>query len=265
MQSFTREIDSLPASDILFSICTLVTNKEEYTEMVDSFLKAGFDQESCEYQYIDNSTRNKYDAFYGLNRFLSMARGKYIILSHQDILLSHDNRSKLEQCIEEVNLKFSDWALLGNAGGISIGRNASKIVSADGKINQEENLPAQVTSLDENFIVVKKEANLGLSHDLKGYHLYGTDLCITAGVLGYKAYVIDFLLTHKSFGKPGKDFYQLKKGLIKKYKKAFSDKFIQTTITRLFISGSSIKAILYNSKPVFKLVAIYQKLCRQSS
>jgi len=262
MHSFTREIDSIPASPIQFSICTLVTNKAEYEEMVESFLKAEFDQVSCEYLYIDNSARNKHDAFSGLDRFLTQANGRYIILCHQDILLSHDKKSKLEQCIDEVNQKYPDWALLGNAGGVSIRKNASKIVTADGKLHHEEILPAEVKSLDENFIVVKKDANLGLSHDLKGYHLYGTDLCLIAGVRGYKAYVIDFLLTHKSFGKPGKDFYRLKKDLIRKYKKAFSGKFIQTTITRLFISGSSVKILIFNSRPVFKLVALYQKIRR---
>jgi hypothetical protein len=262
MHSFTREIDSIPVSSIQFSICTLVTNKAEYEEMVDSFLKAEFDQTSCEYLYIDNSTRNKHDAFSGLNRFLTIAKGKYIILCHQDILLSHDKRSKLEQCIDEVNQKCPDWALLGNAGGVSIRKNASKIVTADGKLHHEEILPAEVKSLDENFIVVRKDANLGLSHDLKGYHLYGTDLCLVAGVRGYKAYVIDFLLSHKSFGKPGEDFYHIRKSLIRKYKKAFSGKFIQTTITRLFISGSSFKSSLYNSKPILRLVNLYHKVTK---
>ncbi|HXA02808.1 MAG TPA: hypothetical protein VNW99_12515 [Cytophagaceae bacterium] len=265
MHPFIKEIESIPSSAFRFSICTMVTDKAEYEEMVDSFLKAGFDQASCEYLYIDNSIENKYDAYEGLNRFLSIAAGKYIILCHQDILLNHDNRSKLEQCIEDANQKFPDWALLGNAGGISIKRNASKIVSADGKIHQEEKLPAEVKSLDENFILIKKAANLGLSHDLNGYHLYGTDLCLIAGVIGYKAYVIDFLLTHKSFGNPGKDFYSLKNAFIRKYKGAFGGKFIRTTITKVFIGGSSFKSIIYNSKTVFKLISLYHKILSKPS
>ena len=53
-------------------------------------------------------------------------------------------------------------------------------------------LPAKVHTLDENFIVVRRAANLSLSHDLDGFHLYGTDLCLIADVLGGNRYVIDF-------------------------------------------------------------------------
>ncbi|MFL5729197.1 MAG: hypothetical protein ACJ75J_06895 [Cytophagaceae bacterium] len=264
MHPFTKELDTIRPSDFIFSICTMVTDKAEYEEMVSSFLEAGFDQQTCEYLYLDNSSGNKHEAYEGLNRLLSAAQGKYIILCHQDILLNHDKRTKLEECIKAMHENHPDWALLGNAGGISIKRNASRIVGADGKVNHEDTLPAEVGSLDENFILVKRAANLGLSHDLKGYHLYGTDLCLIAATLGYKAYVIDFLLTHKSFGNPGKEFYEVKKNFIKKYKEAFRSRFIQTTITKLFLGGSSIKSKLYNSRPVFKVVSILARLRRQS-
>jgi hypothetical protein len=236
----------------------------EYREMISSCLEAGFGQADCEYLYIDNSAGNKYEAYEGLNKFLSSAKGKYIILCHQDILMNHDKRAKLEQCIEEMENKFPDWALLGNAGGVRIKWIASNIEDDLGKISHEKNLPLEVKSLDENFILIKKDANLGLSHDLRGYHFYGTDLCLIAGILGYKAYVIDFLLTHKSSGNPGKEFYRLKHDFIKKYKRALGGKFIQTTITKVFIGGSFFKSIIYNSRPAFKLAAIYQKFRGQS-
>jgi hypothetical protein len=265
MYSFPREIDSIDPHPLKFSICTLVNNKVEYDEMISSFLTAGFEHADCEYLYIDNSVGNKYEAYKGLNKFLSSAKGKYVILCHQDIILNHDNRNKLEQCIEEMEDKYPDWALLGNAGGVRIKWIAANIEDADGNINHEKNLPLEVRSLDENFIVVKKDANLGLSHDLKGYHFYGTDLCLIAGVMGYEAYVIDFLLTHKSSGNPGKDFYILKNDFIKKYKSAFSGKFIQTTITKFFIGGSLFKSFIYNTNPTFKLISLYHKIIRRQS
>ena len=262
MYSFPQEIASIDSFPIKFSICTLVSNKAEYDEMIGSFLKAGFEQADCEYLFIDNSARNKYEAYEGLNKFLSAAKGKYVIFCHQDILLNYDNRTKLEQCVLEMENKYPDWALLGNAGGVRIKWIASKIADADGKIYHEKNLPLEVKSLDENFILINKKANLGLSHNLKGYHFYGTDLCLIAGVMGYKAYIIDFLLTHKSSGNPDKEFYKLKEEFIKKYKRAFGGKFIQTTITRFFIGGSSFKSFVYNSKPAFKLISLYHKIFR---
>jgi hypothetical protein len=155
-----------------------------------------------------------------------------------------------------------DWGLLGNAGGIHFKKNASKIANAHGKINEEGPLPALVNSLDENFILVKKEANLSLSRNIKGYHLYGTDMCTIARTIGYKAYVIDFLLTHKSYGNADHSFYDLKLAFLAKYKNAFSGLFIQTTITRFYLSGSCLKSYLYNTKLVLKLVNLYYKFLK---
>src|SRR5580704_15999128 len=82
-----REISGLPPSAIRYSICTLVTNHAEYAGMMESFIKAGFDPAFCEFLYLDNSTENRFDAFRGYNHFLQHAKGDYIILCHQDILL----------------------------------------------------------------------------------------------------------------------------------------------------------------------------------
>ena len=67
----------------LFSVCTLVTNKQEYAEMIDSFHKAGFTDDHSEFLYADNSEGNQYDGFKGVRAFLTKASGKYIIICHQ--------------------------------------------------------------------------------------------------------------------------------------------------------------------------------------
>lgn len=252
--SIAKEIDALNSKKFKFSICTLVSNKEEYSEMIDSFIQAGFDPAFCEFIYADNSTGNKYDAYAGINRFLNQAKGEYIILCHQDILLNYDRIDKLEKCIAELNIKFPDWGLIGNAGGINLGRNASKIATAKGDIYHEGPLPHEVHSLDENFIIVKNTANIGVSRDLQGFHLYGLDLCLHARALGYKAFIIDFLITHKSYGNADKSFYDLKSLFLDKYIKLFSGRYIKTTITSLYLSGSPFISYLANTKP-FKMVA----------
>ena len=57
-----------------------------------------------------------------------------------------------------------------------------------------------MSALDKNFLVVRRDANLAVSADLKGFHLHGTDICIVARLLGYTAYVVDFQLRHVSSG-----------------------------------------------------------------
>lgn len=223
-----------------FSICTLVTRRGEYAEMVASFVSHGFTPADCEYLYIDNSESNRFDAFRGYNLFLSEARGDFIVLCHQDILLLEDGRAELEQRLYELTAHDPEWALCGNAGGVTFTRVAVRISDRYGDNRIAGPFPARVTALDENFIVMRREANLALSHDLSGFHFYGADLCIVADFLGHSAWVIDFHLRHKGVGKKGASFYRQRKDVARKYQRALRSRWIVTPATYFFLSGSPI-------------------------
>jgi hypothetical protein len=235
-----------------FSICTLVTRHGEYAEMVESFVGHGFIPADCEYRYIDNSESNRFDAFQGYNLFLSGARGDFIILCHQDILLLEDGRTELEQRLNELTAHDPEWALCGNAGGISFTRLAIRISDPYGENQFAGPFPARVTALDENFIVIRRQANLALSHDLSGFHFYGADLCIIADFLGRSAYVIDFHLRHNSAGKTDASFYRQRKDVARKYQRAYRFRWIVTTVggTYFFVSSSRITSWLLSSRAV---------------
>ena len=242
-----------------FSICTLVTRKKEYAEMMASFVSHGFTHDSCEYLYVDNTQGCQYDAFRGLNLFLQRAQGKYIILCHQDILLHDHNRLDLSQRIRQLDSIDPKWGILGNAGGINLKWVAMHVTQKSGKRLKEELLPLKTMTVDENFMLVKNDANLAFSSNLAGFHMYGTDMCLIADVLGYSAYVIDFNLLHKSDGNADESFYSLKRALIKKYHKAFQSRFISTTITRFYISGSCWGNLLGNSSIILFFARQYYK------
>lgn len=249
-----------------YSICTLLTEKQQYIDALLSFRDAGFVEPECEYLYIDNIAANKYDAYAGVNLFLQKAQGDYIILCHQDLILHADKKNKLDQIIEEITLLDNDWALLGNAGGTVPGQQAyhlTEYIGEDRHYLHRGKLPARAYSLDENFIIVRKSANLSTSHDLEGFHLYGTDLCMIAHILGYTAYVVDFHLWHlggASTQPPAtsgthatSSFDKNKYNLIRKYHRVYSPRFIQTTCTIFYISASRLKNFLYNRKHVFSI------------
>ena len=99
-------------------------------------------------------------------------------------------------------------------------------------------LPIRVNSLDENFIVVRKDANLALSHDLRGFHMYGTELCVIASILGLTAYVVDFHLRHLSGGVRDEFFAKVRAEMIAKYGRALRPRIIKTP-TAIFVLGSS--------------------------
>lgn len=255
-----RKIEKNESYEFEFSICTLVTGMAEYLEMRDSFIVKGFSDDKCEYLYIDNLGQNTFEAYAGLNRFLREAKGKYIILCHQDILLKDHGITDLRARIRELDHIDPNWAVIGNAGSINIKYRSVHIIQTSGKNNTEQYLPMRVQALDENFIVVKNSANLALSGNLEGFHFYGADICLVADVLGYNSYVVDFMLIHKSEGNDDDRYYQLKRQFIHKYRSAFRSRFIGTTVTRFYLSGSRLRSAIGNTRLVLFLARQFYKL-----
>jgi|APSaa5957512535_1039671.scaffolds.fasta_scaffold51398_1 hypothetical protein len=242
----------------LFSICTLVTRKNEYEEMLETFYTKGFTNENSEFLYIDNSETNKADGYSGLNQFLAQSKGKYTIVCHQDIRLEFDNIYKLQECIKEIDKLDPNWSILGNAGvSCDFFTKHIRITDPHGSDQRTSEFPAKVDSLDENFLVIKNGLNIGLSRDLSGFHFYGTDLCLQSSLRGYSAYVINFHLRHLSPGNVDNYFYSCKKDLIKKYEYALRSRFIQTTCTYMYISSFTTLNTLFNNKLFFKFKKIF--------
>ena len=231
----------------VYSICTLVTRPDEYQQMVDSFRAKGFDGPDCEYLYIDNSQENRLDAFAGYNRFLLRARGTYVILCHQDIVLLQDGRARLDELLHSLTSHDPNWGVCGNGGAKTDGSQALRISDPWGEdVSDGGPFPARVMSLDENFIVARRVANLSLSHDIAGYHWYGSDLCIIADILGWSSYVIDFHLRHKSGGNVDEVVFAIRESIKKKYRRAFRSRtHYAITKTSFFLSDSLAKR-LYN-------------------
>ena len=239
---------------------SLVTRKAEYQEMLQTFVNKGFITEKCEFLHIDNSEKTTFEAYEGLNLFLQKAQGKYIILCHQDILIHDSDYFSLTNCIEELDNKDPNWGLLGNAGGLNLKWIGTHITEgATGIVRSEPNLPLKTITLDENFIVVKKSANLALSKNLSGFHFYGTDICLIAEFLGFNSYIINFNLTHKSNGKKDASFYKIEKDIRKKYHSAFRAKYVTTTFSRFYVSGNAFGFWFFNTKIMLFLVRQYFK------
>lgn len=237
----------------IFSICSLVTDLDEYSEMINSFKDAGFNDDNSEFFYINNCNGNSDDGFSGLNKFLNLATGTYIIICHQDILLKFDNIEILNQRIVEMNTLDSNWAILGNAGFNEFTKKYYRISDPWGNDTRIGQLPAKVKSLDENFLLIKNEANLSLSHNLIGFHMYGTDLCAIASILGWNAYVIDFHIYHKSGGSCNETFTLAKQSFIDKYSKLLSTLYIRTTCTPMIITSNPFLNRLLNRKIIYSI------------
>ena len=236
-----------------FSICTLVTKLIEYNEMINSFYRAGFRGEFCEFLYIDNISKNNFDGYKGLNIFLKSAKGRYIILCHQDVLLDFDNIDVLRSRINELNSLDPNWAVLGNAGFEDFNSKAICISDPYGDFQRIGCFPMKCKSLDENFLVIKSEANIAASHDLCGFHLYAADLCLNANSLGWNSYVIDFHLLHKGAGTIDELFLKSKVEFIAKHSRNRTPYAIRTTCTMLIITSSNIFNYFLNRKIFYSI------------
>lgn len=221
-----------------FSICTLMTRPDQYAAMLASYRAAGFGDD-CEYLCIDNSAGNVHDAFTGYNAFLVEAEGEYVILTHQDVELAFDDRAVLEERLRALTALDPDWGACGNSGGIALGRNAIRITDPHHGDVRMGPFPQAVGSLDENFIVARRAANLRLSRDMAGYHMYGSDLCVLAAIAGHRCYVIDFHLRHLSGGTMDASFHAAAAQFAAKYAHALRSRWIQSSATAVFLSGSA--------------------------
>ncbi len=259
-QTSPRRLDDndQTADRVAFTIATLVTDHAHYDAMRASFSQHGFTASDCEFLFIDNTGTEQTCAYRGLNRALTEARGKYVILCHQDVRLLNDGRAELEARLNDLETADPAWAIVGNAGGAGPGKLAVRITDPHGADQKSGDLPARVASLDENFILIRREANLGFSRDLSGFHLYGTDICLGADILGWTSYVIDFHLEHLSPGHRSRDFASLKEAFRAKWSKALHPRWIQTTCALLRIDGDPLRQIFGQLAE-----APFQKLARR--
>jgi hypothetical protein len=229
-----------PHNPLRFSVCTLVTSRAEYAQMLSSFRAGGFAEPAAEFLFIDNSSGNGFSAYGGLNRMLEAARGEFVVLCHQDLRLIADGAQKLEAVLAELERRDPTWAVAGNAGGTGIGRLAMRISDPHGESRRVGNLPDRAMSLDENFLVLKRSARIGFSRDLKGFHFYGADICLAADIMGFTAYVIDFHLRHLSEGRISPVFYQARKEFRAKWSRALRPRWMQTTCGLIRLSGNRL-------------------------
>lgn len=234
---------------IRYSICSIVTKPAEYERMVGSFRTRGFNLSDCEFLYVDNTAGNRLDAYAAYNLFFGIAQGAYLILCHQDIVLLEDDRERLDAVIAELDTVDPYWGLCGNAGGVRIGKLAVRI-SDRGRDNASLNgpFPVRCDSLDENFIMARRNANLSLPRDRSGFHFYGTELCIFAEMLGWNAYVVDFHLNHQGLGTMGSEFLRQLNLVVEKYQSVLRPRWISTTCTDLFLSPWWLLNALGNRK-----------------
>ena len=239
----------------LFCIVTIANDLNQYATLRRSLADAGFTEDRCRYVLLDNSAGNVYEPYSAINRALDEAAEPYLIACHQDILLEQGPAiDQLVAQLERLNTKHPDWALAGNCGGKSNLAEIYHLHDPNG-FHHASPLPQRVQTLDENFVVIRRASGVRCSAELSGFHLYATDLCLHAGLLGFSVFVMDFYFTHLSGGNTGSEQFQA--GL-REFQAHWNPKFsvllVRTPCTFFFLSRSAAVRRLLAQKPAMKLV-----------
>lgn len=238
-----QECDNAALTETRYTIASIINNHTHLEVMHRSLRGGGFDAADCEYLHIDNTAGEPICAFSGLNALLNEARGRYVILCHQDVRLMTNDRTDLDARLAELEACDPAWALAGNAGGVSAGQLAVRITDPHGANQSVGTFPARVMSLDENFIIVKREARIGFSNDLSGFHFYGADICLNAATAGWNSYVIDFHIAHLSAGKKDASFAVSERMFRNKWSNAFAPRWMQTTCSLIHLAGNPVQQL----------------------
>ena len=186
--------------ELEFSVVTLVASDERYERLLSSFAAKGFGPENTEFVAIDNREGNRLDGYQALRAVIPGLRGRYILLTHDDIELLHDDATDLRDQIAALDALDPNWMIAGNAGGLRRQR-VLHIDDPVGHFELESKTPVPVEALDENFLVMPRIRAPLASLDLSGFHLFATDMCVQARMAGGNVYVIPFMLRHHSRGR----------------------------------------------------------------
>lgn len=243
----------LPDSDVataspsapLFTVVTLVASQARYDRLRASFFTSGFDADRTEFVEIDNRTDNVTDGYGALYAVANRIRGRYVLLTHDDIELTHDGCDRLLDLLENLDTRDPHWMIAGNAGATERHRLVRHI--DDPKLQERMGTdPVPVVSLDENFLVMPVDRLPFASLDLQGFHLFATDMCLQARARGGSAYVIPFLLHHHSSGQLDASYHVAARALEQTWSARGVSGLIRTPTTILFFgrSGAAVRPLV---------------------
>jgi len=207
--------------------------------MRGSFEAGGFLPSHVEYRVVDNTTRNAMDAYQAYDYFRNTSAARYLVLVHQDVVLKNATCSALLEKLSELDSLDPGWAMAGNAGKQDDWLKGPICLEDQAGLHFDRSYtyPANVLSLDENFIIFNLCNEFQRQDVGTGFHFYGTILTLSAHVAGLRSYVIDFHLKHLSKGTIDATFFDAKQNIERKGSFCFVKDTQPTTCTVLCFSS----------------------------
>ncbi len=153
---------------------------------------------------VDNRDNRFYDSISRLYyEAAEEASHDLVFFMHQDLYLPAGWEDRVARRLKELEEIDPAWGVLGGVGAIKALENtgAPKVLKGhwcDPHGYQRCGaLPAEVESLDEQWLGVRRSRGVSFDPDLPGFHCYGIDLSLIAREAGLKSYAIDAFVWHK--------------------------------------------------------------------
>ena len=144
----------------------------------------------------------------GLNSGLESAKYEWLVFVHQDVFLPFGWDLCLANQLREAEERFGP---IGVAGVYGVGEviepvNPTQplaaarigwVIDRGRELRDGPELPAQVATLDELLLIVRRDSGLRFDPAL-GFHLYGADICLQAHEQGLAVIALGALCHHNS-------------------------------------------------------------------
>jgi SAM-dependent methyltransferase len=165
--------------------------------------------------------RNQRSAADGFNAGLKEAANDLVVLVHQDMYLPLGWDRRFIRQVEHAEREYGSVGVLGVFGVTYRGNGEpvhhGRVVDRFRLLDDGEHLPAAVDGLDEIVLALRRESGLRADPAL-GFHLYGTDLCLSAAAAGLTNVAVDALAFHNSlFGDLDRSFHLARDTLLDKW------------------------------------------------
>lgn len=122
-----------------------------------------------------------------------------IVFCHQDMFFPAPWITQLASILDCLQIRDPNWGVLGCCGITFDGRLRGYVYSSGVGIIGEPAEPAEVQTLDEIVLILRKSSGLRFDERLPHFHLYGTDICLRAATRGMKNYAISALCIHNTY------------------------------------------------------------------
>jgi SAM-dependent methyltransferase len=164
--------------------------------------------------------RGEASAADGFHAGLAAAQHDLVVFVQQDVYLPRGWDSRFVAQLDAAERRFG---AVGVAGAFGVRATAGgpehvgRVLDRENLLDRPVPLPSTVDSIDEILLAVRRDTPLRFDPAL-GFHLYGTDLCLSARQQGLAAVVLDVPCFHNSlFAHLSPAFHDAREALLAKW------------------------------------------------